>query len=111
MTESNQTGIKADSPTPNSQLPTPARRHVLDLDDFTRDEIGEILETTTSMKEVLGRAIPQAPVLRGTELGRLEMSGEGVPAMSIPLYAGMDVPMLGFLPRILGGVRTLVLGS
>ena len=53
----------------------------------------------------------KAPVLRGTELGRLEMSGEGVPAMSIPLYAGMDVPMLGFLPRILGGVRTLVLGS
>jgi aspartate carbamoyltransferase catalytic subunit len=41
------------------------RRHVLDLDDFTRDEIGEILETTASMKEVLGRAIPQAPVLRG----------------------------------------------
>ncbi|HEX5689729.1 MAG TPA: aspartate carbamoyltransferase catalytic subunit [Roseiflexaceae bacterium] len=41
------------------------RRHVLDLDDFTRDEIGEILESTTSMKEVLGRAIPQAPVLRG----------------------------------------------
>jgi D-alanyl-D-alanine carboxypeptidase (penicillin-binding protein 5/6) len=53
----------------------------------------------------------KAPVLRGTELGRLEMAGQGVPAMSIPLYAGMDVPMLGFLPRILGGVRTLVLGS
>jgi D-alanyl-D-alanine carboxypeptidase (penicillin-binding protein 5/6) len=53
----------------------------------------------------------KAPVLRGTELGRLEMSGQGVPSMSIPLYAGMDVPMLGFLPRILGGVRTLVLGS
>ncbi|WP_337876141.1 D-alanyl-D-alanine carboxypeptidase family protein [Elioraea sp.] len=53
----------------------------------------------------------KAPVMRGTELGRLEMSGQGVPAMSVPLYAGMDVPMLGFLPRILGGVRTLVLGS
>lgn len=53
----------------------------------------------------------KAPVARGAELGRLEMSGQGVPAMSIPLYAGMDVPMLGFLPRILGGVRTLVLGS
>jgi len=53
----------------------------------------------------------KAPVLRGAELGRLEMSGPGVPAMSIPLYAGMDVPMLGFFPRILGGVRTLVLGS
>ena len=39
------------------------------------------------------------------------LQGQGVPSMSIPLYAGMDVPMLGFLPRILGGVRTLVLGS
>lgn len=53
----------------------------------------------------------KAPVLRGAELGRLEMSGQGVPTMSIPLYAAMDVPILGFLPRILGGVRTLVLGS
>jgi aspartate carbamoyltransferase catalytic subunit len=41
------------------------RKHVLDLDDFTRDEIGEVLETTASMKEVLGRSIPQAPALRG----------------------------------------------
>lgn len=41
------------------------RRHVLDLDDFTRNEIEEILETTTSMKEVLGRTIKQVPVLRG----------------------------------------------
>jgi aspartate carbamoyltransferase catalytic subunit len=41
------------------------RRHVLDLDDFGRDEISEILETTTGMKEVLGRAIKQVPALRG----------------------------------------------
>ncbi|HMP39751.1 MAG TPA: aspartate carbamoyltransferase catalytic subunit [Roseiflexaceae bacterium] len=41
------------------------RRHVLDLDDFVAGEIGEILETTTSMKEVLGRLIKQVPVLRG----------------------------------------------
>jgi aspartate carbamoyltransferase catalytic subunit len=38
---------------------------VLDLDDFSRDEIGEILETTASMKEVLGRSIKQVPALRG----------------------------------------------
>ena len=44
------------------------RRHVLDLDDFTREEIGEILETTASMKEVLGRPIPQAPALRGVNV-------------------------------------------
>jgi aspartate carbamoyltransferase catalytic subunit len=38
---------------------------VLDLDDFGRAEITEILETTASMKEVLGRSIKQVPALRG----------------------------------------------
>src|SRR3954470_23628859 len=52
--------------TPNSQPPAPARRrHVLDLDDFRREEIAEVLETTASMKEVLGRTIKQVPALRG----------------------------------------------
>jgi aspartate carbamoyltransferase catalytic subunit len=41
------------------------RRHVLDLDDFSAQEIDEILETAVSMKEVLGRAIKQVPTLRG----------------------------------------------
>jgi len=41
------------------------RQHVLDLDDFSRDEIVEVLETTASMKEVLGRSIKQVPALRG----------------------------------------------
>jgi aspartate carbamoyltransferase catalytic subunit len=41
------------------------RRHVLDLDDFSTQEIDEILETAVSMKEVLGRAIKQVPTLRG----------------------------------------------
>ncbi len=41
------------------------RRHVLDLDDFTMQEIDEILDTAVSMKEVLGRAIKQVPTLRG----------------------------------------------
>jgi aspartate carbamoyltransferase catalytic subunit len=61
------TTLTAPSPTrAAAAAPHGARRkHVLDLDDFTRDEINEILETTASMKEVLGRPIPQAPVLRG----------------------------------------------
>lgn len=41
------------------------RKHVLDLDTFTRDELAEVLETAVSMKEVLGRAIKQVPALRG----------------------------------------------
>lgn len=41
------------------------RRHVLDLDDFSTSEINDILETASSMKEVLGRQIKQVPTLRG----------------------------------------------
>ncbi len=41
-----------------------------------------------------------APVTRGQELGRLEISGRGVPPMDLPLYAGADVERLGLLPRI-----------
>jgi aspartate carbamoyltransferase catalytic subunit len=51
---------------PTSHSPASGRRqHVLDLDDFSRDEIVEVLETTASMKEVLGRSIKQVPALRG----------------------------------------------
>ena len=41
------------------------RRHVLDLDDFTRDEIDAIMERTRAMKEVLHRDIKKVPALRG----------------------------------------------
>ena len=41
------------------------RRHVLDLDDFTRDEIVAIMERTRAMKEVLHRDIKKVPALRG----------------------------------------------
>lgn len=44
---------------------TPQRRHVIDLDDVSAEEIGEILETAESMKEVLSREIKQVPTLRG----------------------------------------------
>jgi aspartate carbamoyltransferase catalytic subunit len=41
------------------------RRHVLDLDDFSRDEIEHVLTTAESMKEILSREIKQVPALRG----------------------------------------------
>lgn len=41
------------------------RRHVLDVDDFTRDEIELVMQTTDAMKEVLGRDVPRVPALRG----------------------------------------------
>ncbi len=41
-----------------------------------------------------------APVLKGQELGRLEIAGQGVAAMSLPLLAGADVERLGMMGRI-----------
>jgi len=41
------------------------RRHVLDLDDFSREEIIQVLKNTTAMKEVLQRDIRKVPTLRG----------------------------------------------
>ena len=54
------------APQPGSGSPRLAeRRHVLDLDDFTRDEIDAIMERTRAMKEVLYRDIKKVPALRG----------------------------------------------
>ncbi len=41
-----------------------------------------------------------APIAKGQELGRLFVSGQGVPEMEVPLIAGADVDRLGLLPRI-----------
>src|SRR5712692_6052901 len=41
------------------------RRHVLDTDDWSRDEIEQVLQTTGAMVEVLGRPIRRTPALRG----------------------------------------------
>ena len=42
-----------------------APRHILDLDDFSRDEIELALQNTDVMREVLRRDIKKAPTLRG----------------------------------------------
>jgi len=41
------------------------RRHILDLDDFTRDEIESLLDAAEAMREVLDRDIKKVPSLRG----------------------------------------------
>ena len=41
-----------------------------------------------------------APVAKGQELGKLIVSGQGVPEMEVPLIAGADVDRLGLFPRI-----------
>jgi aspartate carbamoyltransferase catalytic subunit len=63
---------------PLSPLPASApessrwrHRNVLDLDDFGRDEIMYVLETTDAMREVLARDVPRVPALRGTTVATL----------------------------------------
>src|SRR5690242_18232401 len=41
------------------------RHHVLDLDDFSPEEITQVLDAALEMKEVLGRPIKRVPALRG----------------------------------------------
>ena len=55
-------------PAPTPRIETEAkwtRRHLLDVDDLTRDEIELLMETTEAMAEVLGRDVPRVPALRG----------------------------------------------
>lgn len=52
-----------------------------------------------------------APVVKGQELGRLEVSGRGVPPLNLPLYAGADVERLGMMARIPAVLGRLVGGG
>src|SRR4030042_3958956 len=65
--------VRTENPEPGTReiegevvLPAWSRRHVLDLDDFSRQEIEQVLETASAMKEVLSREIRRVPTLRGT---------------------------------------------
>ena len=52
------------------------RRHVLDLDDFSREEIEEVLQNADVMKEVLSRDIRKVPTLRGKTIYTLFYEGQ-----------------------------------
>lgn len=51
-----------------------------------------------------------APIAKGQEIGQLNVSGQGVPPMVLPLYAGADVPKLGLVQRIPAVISRLVSG-
>lgn len=53
----------------------------------------------------------QAPVAKGTPLGKLVVSGQGVPNMDVPLLAGDDVPKLGLPGRAMAVLSHYVMGS
>ncbi len=44
---------------------TVPRRHLLDLDDLTFDEINDLLDSASGMLEIIGRDIRKTPALRG----------------------------------------------
>ncbi|MBM3956841.1 MAG: aspartate carbamoyltransferase, partial [Gemmatimonadetes bacterium] len=52
-------------PAEQAPLFSGSRRHVLDLDDFTREEIEGVLRNADGMKEVLSRDTRKTPALRG----------------------------------------------
>ncbi|MGE0417348.1 MAG: D-alanyl-D-alanine carboxypeptidase family protein [Acetobacteraceae bacterium] len=52
-----------------------------------------------------------APVTKGDRLGKLMVSGQGVPSMEVPLYAGADVPKLGIPGRAMAVLSRFVTGG
>jgi serine-type D-Ala-D-Ala carboxypeptidase (penicillin-binding protein 5/6) len=52
-----------------------------------------------------------APITRGSTLGRLVVSGGGVPDMNMPLLAGADVPRMGLPGRAMAVLTRMVTGS
>jgi len=52
-------------------MPVWRHHHILDLDDFTGEEIELVFHTTKAMKEVLSRPIKRVPTLRGKTIVNL----------------------------------------
>ena len=66
MTTASRRGPVRQAPPPPVNGARPASpRHILDLDDFSREEIELVLQNTDVMREVLQRDIKKVPTLRG----------------------------------------------
>jgi aspartate carbamoyltransferase catalytic subunit len=106
-------------PAAGSRLPETdwQRQHVLDLDDFTADEIELVMQTTDAMKDVLRREVRRAPALRGLTVATLfyeastrtrasfELAGKVLGADVINLSAGGSSVEKG--ESLIDTVRTL----
>ena len=53
----------------------------------------------------------KAPIVRGQPIGSLQLRGQGVPSMDVPLFAGNDVPRLSLPMRGLSVLSHLVSGG
>jgi aspartate carbamoyltransferase catalytic subunit len=58
-------------PTSGQTQPLWRHRHILDLDDFSPDEIEFVLNTADAMREVLSREVRKVPTLRGRTIATL----------------------------------------
>ncbi len=65
---------------------------------------------TAQIAAVFPEPVP-APVGRGDLLGKLVVSGQGVPPTEVPLLAGADVPRLGLPGRAMAVVSRFVTGA
>ncbi len=93
------------------------RRHLLDLDDFSRDELETVIETADAMREVLSREVPRVPALRGKTIITLfyeastrtrasfELAGKALGADVINIAAGGSSVEKG--ESLIDTVRTL----
>ena len=52
-----------------------------------------------------------APIAKGDTLGKLMVTGEGVPHLDVPLLAGADVPRLGLPGRAMAVLSKYVTGT
>ncbi len=66
---------------------------------------------STAKIEVRYTAPVTAPVSRGDAIGKLVVSGQGVPDMQVPLLAGADVPRRSLPGRAVAVLSHYVLGS
>jgi aspartate carbamoyltransferase catalytic subunit len=62
---------KLERPASRQAQPVWQHRHILDLDDFSPDEIELVLNTTDAMGEVLSRQVKKVPTLRGKTVATL----------------------------------------
>ena len=66
MTQLKQKDIPLTKPATNTDKPFIwQRHHILDVDDFTPEEIEHVLNTADVMNEILSRPIKKVPALRG----------------------------------------------
>jgi aspartate carbamoyltransferase catalytic subunit len=106
------------APLPGARTaPAWRHHHVLDLDDFERDEIESVLDVANSMREILDRRIARVPALRGRTVVNLfyepstrtrasfELAGKALGADVISLTASMSSVQKG--ESLIDTVRTL----